>query len=140
MSTETVIFIGVAFYMLAMLIIGAYSSKKSNSVDEFVVAGRGMPIWRCSRTVRATWWGGAADRQRFLYVPLLPPHQPYDPPEPYLERFAPGTERELGLTNVLVELNESGPGALDEKLLAQIRARYDAGVAYADSQCAERRK
>jgi SSS family solute:Na+ symporter len=59
MSTETVIFIGVAIYMLAMLIIGAYSSKKSNSVDEFVVAGRGMPVWLCSMTVMATWFGGA---------------------------------------------------------------------------------
>ena len=84
----------------------------------------------------ASWWRGAADRQRFLYVHLLPPHQPYDPPEPYLERFAPGVERELGLTNTLVELNERGAGALDAELLAGVRARYDAGLAYADAQFA----
>ena len=59
MSTETVIFIGVAFYMLIMLSVGIYASKRTHSVAEFMVAGRGMPIWLCSMTVTATWFGGA---------------------------------------------------------------------------------
>jgi SSS family transporter len=59
MSTETVIFTGVAFYMLIMISVGLYASKKTHSVTEFMVAGRGMPIWLCSMTVMATWFGGA---------------------------------------------------------------------------------
>lgn len=59
MSTETVIFIGVAFYLLAMIVIGAYASKKAHSVADFVIAGRGMGLWLCSMTVMATWFGGA---------------------------------------------------------------------------------
>ena len=59
MATETVIFIGVLAYMLIMLCVGYYASKRSHSVADFMVAGRGMPIWLCSMTVIATWFGGA---------------------------------------------------------------------------------
>ena len=59
MTTETVIFLGVVAYMLIMLGVGYYASKRSHSVTEFMVAGRGMPIWLCSMTVIATWFGGA---------------------------------------------------------------------------------
>ena len=59
MTTETVIFLGVMAYMLIMLGVGYYASKRSHSVTEFMVAGRGMPIWLCSMTVIATWFGGA---------------------------------------------------------------------------------
>ena len=59
MTTETIIFLGVVAYMLIMLGVGYYASKRSHSVTEFMVAGRGMPIWLCSMTVIATWFGGA---------------------------------------------------------------------------------
>ncbi len=59
MSTETIIFTGVAIYMLIMLGVGAYASKKTHTITEFMVAGRGLPIWICSMTVIATWFGGA---------------------------------------------------------------------------------
>ena len=59
MSTETVIFTGVAIYMLIMLGVGVYASRRSHSITEFMIAGRGMPIWLCSMTIIATWFGGA---------------------------------------------------------------------------------
>ncbi|MDH3337834.1 MAG: sodium:solute symporter family protein [Gammaproteobacteria bacterium] len=59
MSTETIIFAGVAVYMLAMLVVGFYASKKTHTITEFVVAGRGLPVWLCSMTVIATWFGGS---------------------------------------------------------------------------------
>ncbi len=59
MSTETVIFIGVAIYMVLMIGVGLYASKKTHTVDEFMVAGRSLPLWLCSVTVMATWFGGA---------------------------------------------------------------------------------
>ena len=59
MTNETIVFIGVAIYMLIMLGVGIYSSGKSHSFNDFAVAGRSMPLWLCSMTVIATWFGGA---------------------------------------------------------------------------------
>jgi SSS family transporter len=42
-----------------MLYIGMRASKKSNSTENFIVAGRGMPIWIASATLIATWFGGS---------------------------------------------------------------------------------
>ena len=58
MSTESVIFTGVAIYMVVMLVVGFYASKKTHTVTEFIVAGRGLPVWLCSTTIVATWFGG----------------------------------------------------------------------------------
>ena len=46
MTTESVIFTGVACYMLGMLVIGYFAAKRTHTVDEFVVAGRGLPSSR----------------------------------------------------------------------------------------------
>jgi len=58
MSTEAIIFTGVAIYMVVMLIVGIYAAKKTNSMDEFIIAGRGMPMLLLSTTIIATWFGG----------------------------------------------------------------------------------
>jgi Na+/proline symporter len=58
LTTETIIFIGVAIYFVMMLVIGIVASKKSNTTANFIVAGRRMPIWICSATIVATWFGG----------------------------------------------------------------------------------
>jgi len=58
LSTENIIFTGVGIYLMAMLVIGALASRKANSAANFIVAGRRMPIWICSATLVATWFGG----------------------------------------------------------------------------------
>jgi len=58
LSTETTIFVGVAIYLAIMLYIGVRASKKSDSTENFIVAGRGLPIWIGSATIIATWFGG----------------------------------------------------------------------------------
>lgn len=59
MSSETIIFIGVGFYLVIMLVIGILASKRAGkSSSAFIVAGRNMPIWLCSTTIVATWFGG----------------------------------------------------------------------------------
>ena len=58
MSTETIILIGVAVYVLIMIALGIYASTKSHTVTEFAVAGRSLPLWLCTATVIATWFGG----------------------------------------------------------------------------------
>ena len=58
MSTEAIIFTGVGIYLAIMLVIGIYASKRANSTADFIVSGRRMPIWICSFTLMATWFGG----------------------------------------------------------------------------------
>jgi len=58
LSTETTIFIGVGIYLAIMLYIGVRASKKADTTENFIVAGRGMPIWIGSATIIATWFGG----------------------------------------------------------------------------------
>ena len=60
MSTEATIFTGVAIYLVIMLFIGVYAAKQSTSTENFMVAGRRMPIWMCAATLIATWFGGSA--------------------------------------------------------------------------------
>ena len=60
MSTEATIFTGVVVYLVIMLFIGIYSARRTHSTVDFMVAGRRMPIWICSATLMATWFGGSA--------------------------------------------------------------------------------
>jgi SSS family solute:Na+ symporter len=57
-SIENTIFIGVGVYLVTMLIIGVLASKRANTTAGFMVAGRRMPMWICSATIVATWFGG----------------------------------------------------------------------------------
>ncbi len=58
MTTQAVILIGVGVYVVIMVAIGIYSSKKTHSIAEFAVAGRSLPLWLCTTTIIATWFGG----------------------------------------------------------------------------------
>lgn len=60
MSTQAIIFTGVVIYLVVMLIVGIYAAKQSDTADNFMVAGRRMPIWICAATLIATWFGGSA--------------------------------------------------------------------------------
>ena len=57
MSTETTILIGVSVYLLVMIAIGVAVSKRARSQDDFIVAGRKLPLWLCAPTIIATWFG-----------------------------------------------------------------------------------
>ncbi len=41
-----------------MLIVGAYASRKTRTATEFIVAGRRLPLFFCTATIIATWFGG----------------------------------------------------------------------------------
>ena len=58
MSTEATIFTGVGIYLAIMLVIGVYAAKRTVSTADFIVSGRRMPLWICSVTLMATWFGG----------------------------------------------------------------------------------
>ena len=54
---QTGILIGVGLYVIVVIAIGIYASRATHSVTDFVVAGRQLPIWLCSVSVFATWFG-----------------------------------------------------------------------------------
>lgn len=58
MSSQAIIFTGVAVYMVLMIVIGALAARKSQSADDFMVSGRRLPFWICTATLIATWFGG----------------------------------------------------------------------------------
>ena len=58
MSTEATIFTGVAIYMVLMLAVGYYAARKTHTAAEFIVAGRSLPMFLCTTTIVATWFGG----------------------------------------------------------------------------------
>lgn len=60
MSTQAIIFIGVAIYMVMMLGVGFYASRRNKSATEFIVAGRRMPFFLLTATIVATWFGGGS--------------------------------------------------------------------------------
>ena len=57
MATQTLILFGVGGYMAIMVGIGIYASRGTQSLTDFVVAGRKMPLWLCSISLFATWFG-----------------------------------------------------------------------------------
>ena len=57
MTTETLVLLGVGLYVIAMLVIGVMTARASQSLVDFVVAGRNMPVWLCSVSIFATWFG-----------------------------------------------------------------------------------
>ncbi len=58
MSTQTIIFAGISLYIVIMLGVGVYASRRTHSATEFAVAGRSLPLWLCTTTIIATWFGG----------------------------------------------------------------------------------
>lgn len=58
MSERTIIFIGVAIYIAIMAIVAVYSSRRSKTATDFVLAGRGLSLGLCTTTIVATWFGG----------------------------------------------------------------------------------
>ena len=70
------VFAGVVVYLAAILIIGVVAARRAKTSDDFLVAGRSLPLWLCAATITATWFGsgtvvgaaGAAYEGGFLAV------------------------------------------------------------------------
>ena len=58
MDNQHIILAGVAVYLAIMLVVGIYAVRRTTSAEDFIVAGRSLPLWLCSATVMATWIGG----------------------------------------------------------------------------------
>lgn len=82
------------------------------------------------------------DQQRgqspfFLYMHLIGPHDPYDPPLDYVRRFRePGWDGKKGPTKppARVQTDFDTAAALDDAEKAALVAQYDGAIAFADEQ------
>ena len=57
MGTSSVILLGSAIYILALLGVGIYASRNVASSEDYVVAGRRLPLSLTTFTLFATWFG-----------------------------------------------------------------------------------
>jgi len=81
------------------------------------------------------WWRAHRGERRFLYLHLLPPHAPYDPPEDSVAAQSARTRRGDGRLARLYELRDAGRAlSEDDHDVQRIRECYDAGLAYADEE------
>ncbi|MEN1679587.1 MAG: sodium:solute symporter family protein [Planctomycetota bacterium] len=53
----TLVLFAAGGFALLMAVIGVLSARKASSSDDFLVAGRGLPLWLCTATLTATWMG-----------------------------------------------------------------------------------
>jgi SSS family solute:Na+ symporter len=51
------VLIGLGIYMVLMLFVGWYASKKITTTTDYVVAGRRLGVFFCTGTLFATWFG-----------------------------------------------------------------------------------
>ncbi len=57
MTLETMILLGLLAYLASMMLIGLYAGKGTHSATDFILAGRSLPLWLCSTSIFATWFG-----------------------------------------------------------------------------------
>ena len=80
------------------------------------------------------WVRDQGGKRFFLYVHLLAPHAPYDPPPPFAGRFDPDYAGSVhGLPETLAAI-EDGTIAIDARDLAHLRLQYQENLAYSDHQ------
>ncbi len=58
--TQTLLWCGIAVYVLGMLLIGWYASRRVKGMNDFLVAGRRLPLWMATATLLATWFGAGS--------------------------------------------------------------------------------
>ncbi len=59
-QTMKTLLIGIIIYMVLMLLIGWFSSRKVSGLSDFLVAGRRLPLWMATATLLATWFGAGS--------------------------------------------------------------------------------
>ena len=52
------VIIGLGIYLLCMILIGLYASRKVGNTEDFIVAGKRLSLPLCTATLAATWFGG----------------------------------------------------------------------------------
>jgi arylsulfatase A-like enzyme len=90
---------------------------------------------RCHSAALA-WLDAVQPEKAFLHIQTIHPHNPYNPPEPYVERYAAGSGSRIdGRTRTLLDIRQQRRtvNADDEE---RIQGLYSGGVAYNDAELA----
>ncbi|TME71728.1 MAG: sulfatase [Chloroflexi bacterium] len=91
----------------------------------------------------ARWIERQGSQPFFLFINYMDPHDPYDPPQPFRDRFAGGVDPVLGFVRYSPRLGRSISSGqfvrdvlpkLSPQDLAKIVALYDAEIAYLDDR------
>ena len=59
-SVKFMLWGGIGFYVVIVLLIGFFSGRKVKNVQDFLVAGRRLPMWMATATLLATWFGAGS--------------------------------------------------------------------------------
>ena len=59
-KTQIFLWCGIVIYILGILAIGCFAGRKVRNMDDFLVAGRRLPLWMASATLLATWFGAGS--------------------------------------------------------------------------------
>ena len=54
------LWIGIVIYVAVLIGIGMWSSRKVKGMNDFLVAGRRLPLWMATATLLATWFGAGS--------------------------------------------------------------------------------
>ena len=53
-----IVLVGLGIYLVCMVTIGLYASRKVGTAEDFIVAGKRLSLPLCTGTLAATWFGG----------------------------------------------------------------------------------
>ena len=59
-KTQIMLWIGIIVYVAVLIGIGMWSSRKVKGMNDFLVAGRRLPLWMATATLLATWFGAGS--------------------------------------------------------------------------------
>ncbi len=59
-DTRTMLLAGICIYTCLILGIGWFSSRRIHNVEDYLVAGRRLPLWMATGTLLATWFGAGS--------------------------------------------------------------------------------
>ncbi|MEE9263478.1 MAG: hypothetical protein V3V11_03380, partial [Vicinamibacteria bacterium] len=57
MTDETIVLLGCGVYLALLLAVGVFVGRRVKDSADFIVAGRRLPLWLCTFTLFATWFG-----------------------------------------------------------------------------------
>ncbi len=57
MPDQTIVLLGCGVYLALLLVVGIFVGRRVKDSADFIVAGRRLPLWLCTFTLFATWFG-----------------------------------------------------------------------------------
>jgi arylsulfatase A-like enzyme len=122
-----------AGYTTAGCVRSLFLLPRRGIVNDFDLYYGKAPRTEDQLPVIAHWLETIPSRPFFLFVHMLVPHSPYEPPAPYAGRFqAPGVPRTTATSDFLT-LTDKKNGPLTPAELDSLRASYDENILYFDS-------